>query len=252
MPCSNSPQPAEDRTPINNNRSRTVWWAMRLIVAVILVVVLIVAVSPHVDFARLAEREDQFRESCREHPLLAFGVVFVIYTAATGLSLPAAAGMTVTTGWLFGFWPALVLVSFASTSGASLAFLASRWFLGRRLQGLYGVRIRELQEAIERDGVQYLLMLRLLPLMPFFLVNLLLGLTRMRLRTFWWASQLGMLPGTMVFVAAGAAAPTLRQLADDGLSSIMKPQLVLTFAMLGCLPIVIRWGVRRAGSRKRV
>ncbi|MFM7037822.1 MAG: TVP38/TMEM64 family protein [Planctomycetaceae bacterium] len=250
-PCSNSPQPAEDRESVRRRRWRSAWRVVRLIPAIILLVALIAVASPHLDFAKLAEREDQFRESCGQHPLMSFAVVFLIYTVATGLSLPAAAGMTVTTGWLFGFWSALLLVSFASTSGASLAFLASRWFLGRRLQGLYGVRIGELQEAIERDGVQYLLMLRLLPLMPFFLVNLLLGLTRMRLRTFWWASQLGMLPGTAVFVAAGAATPTLRQLADEGLSGIMKPQLMLTFAMLGCLPIFIRWVAGRAGQDER-
>lgn len=220
------------------------------IFAIVLAAMAVVAIGrSQITLEQVVNREDQLRAFCDQQPVLAFSAAFLIYTAATGLSLPAAAGLTLATAWLFGFWPALVLVSCASTSGASLAFMASRWLLGQRLQQLYGDRARQLQDAVERDGVQYLLMLRLIPLMPFFLVNLLMGLTRMRLRTFWWASQLGMLPGTAVFVAAGAATPTLRQFANEGISGIVEPQAMLTFAVLGCMPLAIRLISRRVFRR---
>lgn len=242
-PCNSSPPPAEE--PALVPRTGPSGSMLRLIVVVLAALAVIAIGRSQITLEQVVNREDQLRAFCDQEPVLSFSAVFLIYTAATGLSLPAAAGLTLATAWLFGFWTALVLVSFASTSGASLAFLASRWLLGQRLQQLYGHRVRQLQAAVERDGVQYLLMLRLMPLMPFFLVNLLMGLTRMRLRTFWWASQLGMLPGTAVFVAAGAATPTLRQFANEGISGIIKPQVMLTFAVLGCMPLAIRLISRR-------
>lgn len=243
MPCSSLPPLPEQR---GLRSSKEVFRArLRTLALITAGVALFVLGASLVSFEQLVAREDQLRAYCSLHPFLAFGLAFLIYTAATGLSLPAAAGLTLVTAWLFGFWPSLLLVSFASTSGASLSFLASRWLLGRQLQQRHGQRIRQLQEALERDGVQYLLLLRLTPLMPFFMVNLLLGLTRMPLWTFWWASQLGMLPGTAVYVAAGAAAPTLRQLADDGLGGVVKPEVMLTLALLGCLPLVLRLLSRR-------
>jgi len=242
-PCNNSPQPTENRTL----PAQTRWQSSRTgrMAAGIAAAALIALAWSQVTFEQVLSREDQLRAFCDQKPLVAFSAAFLIYTAATGLSLPAAAGLTLATAWLFGFWPALVLVSFASTSGASLAFLASRWLMGQRLQQLYGTRIQQLQHALERDGVQYLLLLRLMPLMPFFLVNLLMGLTRMRLSTFWWASQLGMLPGTAVFVAAGAATPTLRQIAAEGVAGIMKPGVMLAFALLGCMPLAVKLLARR-------
>ncbi|MFM7055294.1 MAG: TVP38/TMEM64 family protein [Planctomycetota bacterium] len=242
-PSSNSPQPPDDLT--SRPKARTPVSRLRPLATVASALLCLTLAWTQLTFEQVVRREDQLRAFCAEQPLVAFTVAFLIYTAATGLSLPAAAGLTLATAWLFGFWPALALVSFASTSGASLAFLASRWLLGQRLQELYGTRIQQLQQALERDGVQYLLMLRLMPLMPFFLVNLLMGLTRMRLRTFWWVSQLGMLPGTAVFVAAGAAAPTLRQIATEGAAGIMKPSVMLAFALLGGMPLIVKLVARR-------
>lgn len=242
-PCNSSPPPAEE--PTLAPRTTPSGSILRFFILVLAAIAFIAIGRSQITLEQVVNREDQLRAFCDQKPVLAFSVAFLIYTAATGLSLPAAAGLTLATAWLFGFWTALVLVSFASTSGASLAFLASRWLLGQRLQQLYGSRVRQLQSAVERDGVQYLLMLRLMPLMPFFLVNLLMGLTGMRLRTFWWASQLGMLPGTAVFVAAGAATPTLRQFANEGVSGIVRPEVMLTFAVLGCMPLAIRLISRR-------
>lgn len=246
-PCNSSPLPAEE--PAVVPRTAPSGSIFRLFVLILAAIAVVAIGRSQITLEQVVTREDQLRTFCDQQPVIAFSAAFLIYTAATGLSLPAAAGLTLATAWLFGFWTALVLVSFASTSGASLAFLASRWLLGQRLQQLYGNRVQRLQAAVERDGVQYLLMLRLMPLMPFFLVNLLMGLTRMRLRTFWWASQLGMLPGTAVFVAAGAATPTLRQFASEGISGIVKPQVMLTFAVLGCMPLAIRLISRRLFRR---
>lgn len=242
-PSNSSQPPAEE--PALVARTAPSGSILRLSLFVLAAIAVIAIGRSQITLQQVVSREDQLRAFCDRQPVLAFSAAFLIYTAVTGLSLPAAAGLTLVTAWLFGFWPALVLVSFASTSGALLAFLASRWLLGQRLQQIYGSRVGQLQSAVERDGVQYLLMLRLMPLMPFFLVNLLMGLTGMRLTTFWWASQLGMLPGTAVFVAAGAATPTLRQFANEGVSGIVKPQLMLTFAVLGCMPLAIRLISRR-------
>src|SRR5204863_7676397 len=121
-------------------------------------------------------------------------------------------------GWAFRFWPALILVSFASTAGDIVAFLLSRYFVGDFLQARYGQRLAALNAAVERDGAFYLFTLRLIPRVPFFVVNVAMGLTRLPTLTFWWVSQLGMLPGTIVYVLAGASAPSLTQIADHGLA----------------------------------
>jgi len=197
----------------------------------------------------LAAREAQFRGYYAAHPALTLAIAFLLYVAVTGLSLPGAAAMSVLYGWLFGFWPALVLVSFASTAGATLAFLLSRYLFGGWIQARYGERLVGFNAAIERDGAFYLFTLRLIPQVPFFVINVAMGLTKLPARTFWWVSQLGMLPGTIVFVLAGASAPSLKAIADKGLGSLLDWRLAAALALLGVLPLVIRWMARAAGWR---
>ncbi len=162
----------------------------------------------------LVAYEGQLRQYQQENFLLVYVIAFVIYVVVTALSLPLAAAMTLICAWLFGFWPALLLVSFASTTGATLAFLTSRYLLRDMIQRRYGERLKQFNEALDREGAFYLFTLRLIPAVPFFVINVVMGLTRMRVTTYWWVSQLGMLAGTAVYVYAGSNIPTLEQIAD--------------------------------------
>jgi len=169
------------------------------------------------------------------HPWQAAGLFFVVYGAVAALSLPGAAVMTLAVGAVFGLLWGTLLVSFASTIGATLAFLVSRFLLRDWVQARFGERLRAVNAGVEKDGAFYLFTLRLVPLFPFFVVNLVMGLTPMRTRTFYWVSQLGMLPGTVVYVNAGT------QLAQiDSAAGILSPALLGAFLLLGVFPLVAR------------
>ena len=144
----------------------------------------------------LAERESEFRQFQSDHPVTVYGVAFLIYVAVAGLSLPGAAGMTLIMGWLFGFWRGVLVVSFASTAGATVAFLLSRYLIRDAIQNRFGDRLAKFNEALEQEGAFYLFTLRLIPVVPFFVINVVMGLTPIKVTTFWWVSQLGMLAGT--------------------------------------------------------
>ena len=222
-----------------------------LLVGVIAVAAVTYAFRNQLRLETLAAREADLRASCAAHPIAALVSAFLIYFTVAAVSLPVAAAMSVLYGWLFGFWRALVLVSFASTAGASHAFLLSRYLLGGLVQARYGQSLTRINESIERDGAAYLFMLRLIPQVPFFLVNLVMGLTKIRLRTFWWVSQLGMLPGTIVFVLAGATAPSLKTVASKGLGSLIDWRLALALTLLGVGPLLIRWTSSQFASLRR-
>jgi uncharacterized membrane protein YdjX (TVP38/TMEM64 family) len=158
-----------------------------------------------------------------------------IYILVTALSLPGAVPMTLIGGALFGFWAGTVVISFASTLGATCACAVSRYLLREWVQKKLGDRLQIINEGIEKEGKFYLFTLRLVPLFPFFVINLVLGLTRMPLRTFYWVSQIGMLPGTLVYVNAGKEIAKI-----DTLSGILSPELILSFALLGIFPLVTK------------
>ncbi|WP_126444893.1 FAD-dependent oxidoreductase [Sulfuricystis multivorans] len=169
------------------------------------------------------------------HPLFGAAVFFALYVLVTALSLPGAVWMTLAGGAIFGLWWGALLVSFASSLGATLAFLAARFLLRDWVASRFGQRLAAIDAGIRREGAFYLFTLRLVPAFPFFLVNLLLGLTAMKTRTFYWVSQLGMLPGTVVYVNAGT------QLAKiDSLSGLVSPGLLLSFALLGVFPLMAK------------
>ena len=166
-------------------------------------------------------------------PALTAGVFFLVYVAVTGLSLPGAAIMTLAGGAVFGLWWGTLLVSFASTLGATLAFLVSRFMLRDWVQGKFGDKLKAINAGIEREGGFYLFTLRLIPIFPFFVINLVMGLTPIRTWTFYWVSQIGMLAGTVVYVNAGT------QLAQiDSLKGIVSPELLASFALLGVFPLI--------------
>ncbi len=169
----------------------------------------------------LSQKQDTFHEYQQKHPVLVLVGAFLIYVVVTGLSLPAAAALTVLMGWLFGFWDAVILVSFASTAGATIAFLLSRYVFRDWIQNKFGRQLAGFNKSLQREGAFYLFTIRMIPAVPFFLVNVVMGLTRMRVWTFWWVSQVGMLAGTCVFVYAGAQLPSLQELAENGVVSVL-------------------------------
>lgn len=177
----------------------------------------------------------QFESWRQAQPVLVAGGYFVIYVLVAALSLPGAAVMTLAGGALFGLGWGLLLVSFASSVGATLAFVVSRYLLRDMVQQRFGKRLKAINQGVEKDGAFYLFTLRLVPVFPFFLINLLMGLTRIRTGTFYLVSQLGMLAGTAVYVNAGT------QLAElQSLSGILSPALLGSFALLGVFPLLAR------------
>jgi uncharacterized membrane protein YdjX (TVP38/TMEM64 family) len=166
------------------------------------------------------------------HPLLITLAYAGIYIAVTGLSLPGATVLTLAGGALFGLVWGTLIVSFASSIGATLAFLAARFLFRDTVKSRFGDRLAAIDAGLAKDGPYYLFTLRLVPLFPFFVINLLMGLTAIKTLTFYWVSQLGMLAGTVVYVNAGT------QLAKiDSLSGILSPPLVGAFVLLGLFPL---------------
>lgn len=189
----------------------------------------------------LATKEQVLRDYRREHPLLTYLLAFAIYVAVTGLSIPGAVVLTLLIGWFFGVVRGTILVSFASTAGATVAFLLSRYLFRDAIQKKFGRRLRQFNDALEEQGSFFLFTMRLIPAIPFFVVNVVMGLTPVRTSTYWWVSQLGMLPATIVFVYAGASVPTLAELAEQGTSGILTNNLLIAFALLGIFPFVVRF-----------
>ncbi|KUO56834.1 MAG: pyridine nucleotide-disulfide oxidoreductase [Sphingomonadales bacterium BRH_c3] len=182
----------------------------------------------------------------RANPVLVLAAFFAIYVVLTAMSFPGAAIMTLAAGAIFGLVTGTILVSFASTIGATLAFLASRYLFHDAVQARFGDRLKRINEGVERDGAFYLFSLRLVPVFPFFAVNLLMGLTPIRVWTYFWVSQVGMLLGTIVYVNAGT------QLAGiENLSDIASPGLLVSFAALGLLPWLGKW-IMSLIKRRRV
>lgn len=178
-------------------------------------------------------------------PLTVIAVYMAVYVTVTALSLPGAVILTLAGGALFGLWTGLVVVSLASTAGATLAFLAARYLLRDSVTRRFGARLDEVHRGMDRNGAFYLFTLRLVPLVPFFVINLVMGLTKMPARRYAWVSQLGMLPGTLVYVNAGTALGGLQSL-----SGIVSPQLLGAFALLAVFPWIARavlagWQARR-------
>jgi pyruvate/2-oxoglutarate dehydrogenase complex dihydrolipoamide dehydrogenase (E3) component/uncharacterized membrane protein YdjX (TVP38/TMEM64 family) len=178
-------------------------------------------------------------------PMLTAGIFFAVYVAVTGLSLPGATIMTLAAGAIFGVWWGTLMVSFASTLGATLAFLVARFVLRDWVQGKFGDRLKAINAGMEKEGGFYLFTLRLIPIFPFFVINLVMGLTPIRTWTFYWVSQIGMLAGTLVYVNAGTQ---LAQL--DSLKGILSPELLASFALLGLFPLIAKKIVALVKARR--
>ena len=179
------------------------------------------------------------------NPLQSALLFFLLYVAVTGLSLPGAAIMTLVAGAAFGLLWGTVIVSFASSIGATLAFLASRFLLRELVRERFGDKLKTVNEGIAKDGAFYLFTLRLVPAFPFFLINLAMGLTPIAARTFYWVSQIGMLPGTLVYVNAGREIGAI-----ESLRGILSPGLIISFTLLGIFPLIAKGFVRAIRKRQ--
>ncbi len=209
-----------------------------LLLAAVIAMFFVLELNRYFTLAYLKESRAHFGAFYGEHRVFTIVVYMLAYIAVTALSLPGAAIMTLAGGALFGFVTGFIAVSFASTIGASLAFLASRYLLREWVEKKLGDRLQAVNDGIEKEGAFYLFSLRLIPLFPFWAINLLMGLTRMRLFTFYWVSQVGMLAGTAVYVNAGKE---LGQL--DSLSGILSPGLIASFVALGLFPLAVKKGM---------
>ncbi len=220
-------------------------WAVLVVIAALLAAFFVFDLGQHLNLATLKSRQADLQAFYEGHRLLTVGLFFLTYVAVTGLSLPGATLLTLAGGGIFGLLWGTVIISFASSIGATLAFLASRFLLRDAIQTRYGDRLKALNAGIERDGAFYLFTLRLIPVFPFFVINLAMGLTPLRTRTFYWVSQLGMLAGTIVFVNAGT------QLAKiSTLSGLLSPALLGAFVLLGVFPLIAKTMVESLKARK--
>ncbi|MEZ0187434.1 MAG: FAD-dependent oxidoreductase [Candidatus Reddybacter sp.] len=188
---------------------------------------------------------DQAQAQLASDPLLVAGSFFIVYVIVTGLSLPGAAVMSLGGGALFGLLWGTIIVSFASSIGATLAFLVSRFVLRDAVQNRFADRLKTINEGIEKNGAFYLFTLRLVPIFPFFLINLLMGLTPIRTVTFYAVSQIGMLAATVVFINAGTQLAQLENLSD-----VLSPTLLASFVLLGIFPLLAKKVVAIIHSRR--
>ncbi len=240
---------SNDQLPNSKQPGKFPWKKIAVLLAVIgVVLVAYTQFGDVLSLQNLAQQESQLRDFQQQNPILVYGIAFLIYVVVAGLSLPGAAMLTLLYGWYFGLGPGIVVVSFSSTAGATLAFLLSRFLFRDAIQRRFGDRLSRFNVSLEREGPFFLFTLRLIPAVPFFVINAVMGLTPIRTRTFWWVSQLGMLAGTAVYVYAGSSVPTLRMLADQGVNAVFTPiqmsQIILAFVLLGLFPLLARWGVK--------
>ncbi len=218
--------------------------------------------NQYFDFSSLKSYQDQIKSFYIHSPYLTVFVYFVLYVVVTGLSIPGAVVLTLAGGFLFGLLKGTLLVSFASSTGALVAFFLSRFFIrdflfkvmigektafdeGRRsrvpriadfIKKCFGKPIETISEKMKTEGIYYLFTLRLVPLFPFFVVNLIMGLTPIKARTFFWVSQLGMLPATILYVNAGTQLSKLETVKD-----IISFPFLVSFILLGLFPLVIKY-----------
>jgi len=210
------------------------------IIIVLIVIGLIIAfrvfhLGEYLTLAYVKESQKYFTMLYEENRALVISVYIAIYLLVTTLSLPGAVVLGLAAGSLFGLLTGTIVVSFASTIGATLACAVSRFILRDWVQKKFGDRLKTVNEGIEKEGAFYLFTLRLIPVFPFWLINMIMGLTKMPLKTYYWVSQIGMLPGTIIFVNAGKELSKI-----DSPSGILSPGLIFSFVLLGLFPITTK------------
>jgi len=216
-----------------------------LLLALVIGAFVVLDLGRYLSFEQLKASQASFNQLYAQQPFTVAAVYFGVYVLATALSFPGAVILTLAGGAVFGLGWGLLIVSFASTVGATLAFWASRFVLRGWVESRFGQRLADINAGVDKEGALYLFTLRLIPVVPFFLINLLMGLTRMKSWTYYWVSQLGMLAGTAVYVNAGTQ---LAQL--DSVQGILSPALLGSFVLLGLFPLLARRVVAAMQKRK--
>lgn len=218
-----------------------------IVIAVIglFVVFKVFDLGQYLSLSYIKESQERFQALYSGHRGPVIAGYMIIYILVTSLSLPGAAVMTLAGGALFGLVVGTILVSFASTIGATFACIVSRFILRDWVQGKVGDKLKTVNTGIEKEGPLYLFTLRLIPVFPFWLINLVMGLTRMPIRTFYWVSQVGMLPGTIVYVNAGKELGKI-----ESVSGILSPGLIISFVLLGLFPIAAKKSIMLYKSKK--
>lgn len=216
-----------------------------LLIAAAVAAYILFDVGQYLTLDYLKAQQHEFITFYQENQLLTIGIYFLVYVIVTAVSLPGAAIMTLAGGAVFGLTLGTVIVSFASTIGATLAFLVSRLLLKNFIQRKFHDKLVSINDGIQKDGPFYLFTLRLIPAFPFFVINLVMGLTPIRTWQFFWVSQLGMLPGTIVYINAGSQIGAI-----NSLSGILSPGLLLSFVLLGVFPLIAKKVVEYLKSRK--
>jgi len=215
----------------------------RIFVAVLVLVAIVFTATQFGDrltLASLIEKETSL-EALKETNLFFFALgVFVIYVTVTGLSIPGAAILSLVAGRFLGFSLGVLVVSFGATLGATLAFWVSRFVIGDVIRKKYAFQLAEINQKLEKEGPFYLFSMRLIPAIPFFVINPLMALTPIKSWTYWWVSQLGMLPGTLVFVYTGSQIPGLSELSEEGIQGILSPGLIIALIALAFFPFLVR------------
>ncbi len=210
-------------------------WLLIVLISALVAAYFVFDLGQYFSLGYLKSRQAAIDAYYGSNPLQTVAVFFLVYVAVTGLSLPGATIMTLAAGAIFGLLWGTIIVSFASSIGATLSFVASRFVLKDSVQAKFGDKLKAINAGIEKDGAFYLFTLRLVPAFPFFVINLVMGLTPMRLPTFYWISQLGMLAGTIVYVNAGTEIARI-----DRLSGILSPSLLASFTLLGLFPLIAK------------
>lgn len=209
----------------------------RILIAVMIVACVLAFMTlnmgQYLTLETLKTQQDELKAYYDGHMGLMIGGYSAVYIISTALSLPGAAILTLAGGAIFGFWPGTLIVSFASTIGATLAFIVSRFLLRDWVQGRFREKLTTINEGIRKEGAFYLFALRLVPAFPFFLVNIVMGLTPIKTTTFYWVSQTGMLAGTMAFVFAGTQLSQIQSV-----RGILSLKLLLSFTIIGVLPLI--------------
>jgi pyruvate/2-oxoglutarate dehydrogenase complex dihydrolipoamide dehydrogenase (E3) component/uncharacterized membrane protein YdjX (TVP38/TMEM64 family) len=216
-------------------RGRTGKIILLLIIAALVACFFIFDLGQYLTLSYLKSQQQIFNNYYQDNRFSTLLIYFIVYIVVTALSLPGATVMTLAGGALFGLWTALIVVSFASSIGATLAFLASRFLLRDWVQEKFGDKLKAINEGIEKEGAFYLFSLRLVPLFPFFMINLVMGLTPLKTRQYYIVSQIGMLAGTIVYVNAGTQ---LGQL--ESAAGILSPGLLISFVLLGVFPLLAK------------
>lgn len=189
----------------------------------------------YLSLSSLKEQQLWLIDHYHTNTVVVLGIFFAVYILVTALSLPGAAVMTIAAGAIFGFQVGVLTVSFASSIGATLAFLIAKYFLHDFVQKKYGHKLKNINDGIAKQGGYYLFALRLVPIMPFFLLNILMGLTSIRTSVYYITSQLGMLPGTILYVFVGTAIGSITEISD-----VMSWEIILAFSLLGIFPLIIK------------